>query len=337
MNFEQIAARESAWLVGQEARIANIMVKDYRLAISELETYISGIAPGRYKRTRLLAIKAQLEQIVDDWQTRSALDVGAELGEVAQRSSDRALRTRAELIADVENMALDSHVLGMTQFHPTLPQAAIKHLALKTHMDLGVLGMDLKRNVFNELTQSLIHGEGVPDMARRLKKFIDYDDVNANSTRQYNARLNLIARMRTADARTSGTQEGHRALNKRAPGSVQYEMVFDQLEMNPGTRNHYFSWAIHGLIRRIWPEEEPFTISRVEVDNALADYIAITGRKTKGAGVLWGSDNSYFYGYGIPAHYNDRATIIAWDPLYAGSLGIEPKHPDLDSILGRVA
>lgn len=331
-NFEALSRSETAWLLNQEAKAIQALLPVYERALDGI--YARLVAePNPYKAARLQAIQAQLEDILDRFEKQAVSAAESVFKPIAQGAASRAVKTRNELLASLPNLK-PSHAQGITELPAIIPQAAVRHLATMTGLDFGVLKVEIKRSVYAELSQSVLLGESTAKQVARLKTVVPMSETGQTTRKGYRARLETIARTNTAAARSAGTQEAHEALNKKQPGSVRYQMIIESIRKTPDTTNHYFSFAVHGVVRRFG---EPFKVSAAEVEAARFELQTLKGwKKMAGGGIFWPVLDGYYQGASLPAHYNDRGTMIPWAPDYQLP-GITPKHPQIIAIMGKTA
>lgn len=328
INFDALSRSETAWLLSQEAKTVQALLPVYERALDSI--YARLVAePNVYKAARLKTIQAQLEDILDRFEKQAVSATQAALQPIATAAGDRAIRTRNDLLASMPNMK-GVHAETLTDLPAVIPQAAVRHLATLTGLDLGVLKTDIKRSVYAELSQSVLLGESTAKQIARLKTVVPIEETGLSTRKGYRARLETIARTNTAAARSAGTQEAHEALNKRLPGSVGYQMIIEAVRKTPDTTNHYFSFAANGVVRRFG---DPFKVSVADVEAARFELQTLKGwKKLKGGGIFWPVLDGYYQGASLPAHYNDRGTMIPWAPDYELP-GVVPKHPKISEIL----
>lgn len=331
-NFDALARTEAAWAAAQEAKTLAALMPVYERALESIYAKVATLPPG-YKLTRLQTIQQQLEEIANQFQAGAESAAEKAVAPIMREAAGRAIQTRNAIIESMGDLK-PLHAKTIADLPSVIPHAAVKHLATLTGMDAGVLGQELRRAAYGELSQSILLGESTAKQVARLKAVIPIEETGLGTKKAYRSRLETISRTTTAGARSAGTQEAHAALNKRDPGSVKFEMIVESIRKTPDTNNHYFSFAAHGVVRRL---SEPFRVSVGDVEAAKDELRTLKSWKTlKGGGIFWAILNGFYQGASLPAHYNDRGTIIAWAPDWHLP-GISPKHPELSALLGAVA
>lgn len=316
MDIADIVRKEAAWLARQEGPLARELLDIYRDVFAEIGERLKGLDTSVYTRNHLNAIMAQLRPLIQ----AGADSVSARLGEgVAQVYRDAVPR-------EVNSWAMLERAFGdaglaqqFAAFQPVIPQRAIAALVSTQDVAIKSFAGELTKQARRTIGQSLALGEGVEKAARRLAKL--------PGAPKNKARVRLVARMEMARATQEAKGAAIEQLNEQFPELEFWQLVKDKLDKSKRTRNHWFSWAISGTVRNV-TQKEFFEVTEDRMAKARANYKRVTGRNAYNHGILWEKTPTGRRGRRVPAHYNDRAVLLAWRPAWGSEYGFGPiLHP----------
>lgn len=315
--IDRIVNQEVAWLAKQEAPVANAMVKTYQDAFQEIETKLASIKNfNSYSAKQLRASQAQFAAIIENMQQNHSQLLGPHVKEIYKTKLASQVKTWANLEATFGDPGVAKQ---FADIKPTINQRAVRSLLTVQNVSIKGFSSDLQREVRNRIALGHAKGETIDQIVRRLRQVPNLPQCSPN-------RLRLIVRMETARATNKAKVDHIKELQREFPDRQYWLMVKDSLSRTPKTRNHWFSFAIHGCVRNV-TKGEWYEVSTAMMNAAKSEYKGITGRKPSDNGVLWKPGGSGRRGKGLPAHFWDRGVEVPWDPAWQGAAFGQVKHP----------
>ncbi len=319
MDITQIVRKEAAWLAQQEGPLARELLDIYRAVFAEIGQRLKALEPGAYTQNQLNAIMAQLRPLLQEGAERVSSTLGDGVAQVYREAVPREVNSWALLEQAFGDPAIAQQFAA---FQPVIPQRAIAALVTTQDIVIKSFAGELERQARRVIGQSLTLGEGVEKGARRLAKL--------PGAPKNKARVRLVVRMEMARATQEAKGQAIEQLNEQFPELEFWQIVKDRLDKTKKTRNHWLSWAISGTVRNV-TQKEFFEVTEDRLAKARADYKRITGRNAYNHGILWEKTPTGRRGRRIPAHYNDRAVLLAWRPAWGSGNGfgriLHPQGP----------
>lgn len=321
-EFLRLVEEQYQWLLSQEAATQQRMVDIYEQALNEIYAELEYLPQDSYLAARLQYMQVQMETIV----TRMGAQLTTQLTGAAMNMFE--LQTARHLAHWVQlETTLGNPVVAaqMELITPAIPQNTVRIISESSRVSIDRLTTKVNKAIQNELTQSVTQGESIQKATRRLRKVVP----NTMSTpNQYRANLELIARMEIIGAEQEANSELAAQAQQQFPEMDLWQMLFESVDRQKKTRNHYISWAAHGVVRNV-SRDENYWIPYADAEKAREQYIKTTKRKVKaGAGVLWRKSSAnigtVYTGKNPPIHYNDRVVQMPWSPTWP--MDLPPKY-----------
>lgn len=322
-EFLRLVEEQYQWLLSQEAAAQQRMVDIYQQSLGEIYQELEMLPQDSFVATRLQYIQVQLETIV----TRMGANLTTTLTGAAlnmfDEQTNRHLAHWVQLETKLGQPAIAAQFELIT---PAVPQNTVRIISESARVNIKRLTDNINDAVQKELTQSVVKGESIQKSVRRLRKVVPDTMSTPN---QYRANLELISRMEIIGAEQEANSELAAQAQKRFPKMELWQMLFESIDKQAKTRNHYISWAAHGVVRNV-SRDENYWIPYADAEKARQEWIKTTKRKVKeGAGVLWGKSSTnigqVYTGKNPPIHFNDRVVQMPWSPRWP--MDLPPKYP----------
>ena len=316
MDISRLVEKEINWLAAQEEAVRSELLTVYRKTFEDLRARLKALPQTTtYTRNQVLAIERQLAVILKEMERSQRQLLGKGVQQVFSKSLSREKRTWTKLEKTFGSKALSEQ---FSAFLPVVNQRAVKALVMTQGISIKCFSDELTKAVRQNVASSLLRGDGIAQTVRRLKE--------VEGAPKNKARLQLIARMETARASNEAKQDFIEQANKQFPAVEFWQLIRDRVDKSKTTRNHWFSWAISGTVRNV-SAGELFEVSNASMATAKREYAALTRKKATDSGILWGRSAIGRAGKSIPAHYNDRACMLAWRPEWGTAQFGPIKHP----------
>lgn len=314
LDIRRITGLQVAWLANQERAAVNSILRVYQDAWLEMEAALQNTRRDSYTGQHIRAIQSQLTAILEETRSQHGDLLGEKVEQVFSRQIPREREHWAQLEAAFGDAGIADQFRDIT---PVIPQRSIHALVTTQNIAIKNFTDDLTRKVRHQVGIGLTRGEGIEKTMRRLQRL----------TGESERRVRLIARMETARASNEGKETFIRQVAEQYPELDLWQLIQDRLDKTSKTRNYWFSWAISGTVRNV-TRDEWFEVTAGRMSQARAEYAQITRRKTYDSGILWESrDGGGRKGKSIPAHWMDRAVLLAWRPSWPQEQFGEILHP----------